>query len=138
MSSTSGSVLHMSATSQPAVPSQVPPTARREAWDVPDTPTDEQLSSPHLDKPVTAPVRLLSRPPVPHQRGFIGDGIQRQHQGDQYSHHQGQQQQQSYYRPIHHYASVPDSVGATTPTLYGRYLPYPHHYLYKVHMYNNV
>ncbi len=134
----------MSATSQPLVPSQA---ARREAWGVPDTPTDGKLpgnASPHLDKPVTAPVRLTNRPPVPHQRRFTSDvtdgqlssnrGLSRQHipprnqpqwqhQGDQYSHHQGQQQHQSYYGPMHHSASVPDSVGATP----AQQLPYPPH-----------
>ena len=141
----SGSVLHMSATSQPPVPSQVPPTARREAWGVPDTPTDRQLpgnASPHLEKPVTAPVRLTNRPPVPHRRHFTSDGTdgpsssnirqhtplrlnqpQWHHQGDQYSHHQGQQEQQSYNGPMHHSASYPDSVGAIPV----QQLPYPPH-----------
>ncbi|XP_064383754.1 uncharacterized protein LOC135332299 [Halichondria panicea] len=137
------SILHMSATSQPLAPSQVPPTAPREAWGVHDTPIDRQLpgnTSPHLERP---PVRPTNRPPVPHRRRFASEGIdgpspsnRRQHihprnqpqwhyQGDQYPHHQGPQQHQSYYGPMHHSASYPDSMGTTTPTSYGQQLPYP-------------
>ncbi len=145
----SGSVLHMSATSQPPIPPQVPPTAPREAWGVPDTPTDGYLPgnvSPHSKRPVTAPVRVSSRPPVPHPICFTTDGTDgpspsnggqhippwlnqpRQYQGDQYPHHQGQQQQHSYNEPMHHStsASFPGGMG-TTPTSYSQQLPYPPH-----------
>ncbi len=144
----SGCVLHMSATSNPPVSSQVPPTAPREAWGVPGTPIDRQLpgnTSPHLEKPVTPPVQLSNRPPVPHRRRFTSDVTggpspsnrgqqilprnqpQWHHQGNQYSHHQGQQQHQSYYGPMHHSASYPDGVGTTTTTSYGQQPPYPSH-----------
>ncbi len=145
----SGSVLHMSVTSQPPVPLQVSPTAPREAWGVPNTPTDGYLPGnayPHSERPVTAPVRVS---PVPHRRRFTTDGTDgpspskggqhihprlnqpRQYQGDQYPHHQWQQQQQqhSYNEPMHHSASFPDGVGTTTPTSYSQQLPYsPHGY----------
>ncbi len=119
----------MSVTSPPLVPSQVPPTAPREAWGVPDTPTDP-------DGQFSGNVSLLSKRPVPYRKRFTSEGTdgpplsnirqhtsprmnqpQWQHQRDQYPHHYWQQQQQPYYRSIRHSASVPDGVGATTYTL---------------------
>ncbi len=72
----SGSVLHMSATSQPPIPPQVSPTAPRVDWGVPDTPTNGQLPGntyPHPKRLVIAPVRVSSRPPVPHRSRFTND-----------------------------------------------------------------